>query len=261
MITGFASFSWSPGLGLEFWTSLTIAIVLAVLMTLAAIGDLKRLDRIWFAARAVAESVKKESWLFMMKIVPYDDSTSDSEARKVFLDRLKRFLDSQPSICSELIMDSQEGKQITESIENARKQTVLERLAYYRTNRIHDQQHWYTKKATWSRKQEEGWFILSWVLQGLAVTLAFIIVIFSGLIINPVGIITTAGAGVLSWMGARNYRELSQSYGFIAQRLSILEEQAEQLSTEKELAEMVLRVEETISQEHTIWLARRVERP
>ena len=158
-------------------------------------------------------------------------------------------------------MNSPEGKQITEDMENTRGQTVPERLSYYIANRIRDQKQWYTGKAAWNQKQWTGWFISSWTLQGLAVILAFIILIPRASIINPVGIVTTAGAGVLCWMGARNYRELSQSYGFIAQRLSILEEQAHQASDEKELAEIVSHVEETISQEHTIWIARRLDTP
>jgi hypothetical protein len=260
-IAAFASLSWASGFGLEFWTGFSIALILAVLMTLTAIGDLKRYSRTWFSARAVAESVKKESWLFMMKTPPYNDSTSDIKAKRLFLDRLQEFLDSEPSICSELTMNTPEGKQITEAMENVRGQSVPERLSYYCANRILDEKQWYTGKAAWNQKQWTGWFILSWTMQGLAVILAFTILIPKASIINPVGIVTTAGAGVLSWMGARNHRELSQSYGFVAQRLSILEEQAHQTSDEKELAEIVSHVEETISQEHTIWIVRRLDAP
>jgi hypothetical protein len=58
-------------------------------------------------------------------------------------------------------------------------------------------------------------------------------------------------------MSARSYRELSQSYGLIAQELSFLEEEANQVSNQDELDALVQDVERTISREHTIWLARR----
>jgi len=49
----------------------------------------------------------------------------------------------------------------------------------------------------------------------------------------------------------------SQSYGFIAQELSLLETQVEQASTEQQLINIVLNVETAISREHAIWLVRR----
>jgi hypothetical protein len=60
VIAAFASFSWSPGLGVEVWTGLSIATALAVLMILNVIGDLKKFDRISFAARSIAEIY--ENW-------------------------------------------------------------------------------------------------------------------------------------------------------------------------------------------------------
>jgi hypothetical protein len=144
-------------------------------------------------------------------------------------------------------------------MKSIRKRNVADRLAYYLSDRVLDQRQWYTNKAKSNHTQETRWFISAWVLQLLAVVLAFVIIFFNGLVINPVGILTTAGAGVLSWVNARNYGELSLSYGLIAQRLSILQEQRKDAMTEENLATGVSDFEQAISTEHTIWLARRLE--
>jgi hypothetical protein len=141
-----------------------------------------------------------------------------------------------------------------------RNGTVVERLSSYIANRVHDQYLWYAGKSKLNRDLENIWFILTWVFQFLAVSFAFIVFLISNPVINPVGILTTAAAAIISWMSVRSYRELSQSYGLIKQELSLLEEQAKQLppKTEKELNDFVQEVEQTISREHTIWLSRRI---
>ena len=227
-------------------------------MIFTVVIELRRFDRIWFNSRAVAETVKKETWFFMMKVKPYGESVSEPGARKGFLDFLNQILRSQPLPWSELTHHHPEGSQISPRMEKTRKGTTAERLEYYTKNRIHEQQVWYSTKSKSDRAREFQLSIVIWILQAIAVILAFTNVIFRGLPVNLVGVATTAGASVLLWNNARSYRELSQSYGLIAQELSIFEEQAKQISTEKELAEIILNVEAAISQEHTIWKVKRL---
>jgi len=238
---------------------LVIAIVLLALMVLTAIIELRRFDRTWFSSRAVAETIKKESWLFMMKAKPYD-SINVEDAIRIFLTNLRKILDSQSQISSELSAHLQDSPQITETMKRIRNGTVVERLSSYIANRVHDQYLWYAGKSKLNRDLENIWFVLTWVFQFLAVSFAFIVFLISNPVINPVGILTTAAAAIISWMSVRSYRELSQSYGLIKQELSLLEEQAKQLplKTEKELNDFVQEVEQTISREHTIWLSRRI---
>jgi hypothetical protein len=197
-----------------------------------------------------------QSWRFTMKVEPYD--VADSMAEEIFLKRLDEILHRQPFVSSQLASHFLEGAQITAHMRQMRKKTVEDRILYYVQNRIRDQKLWYATKAKWNHTQEFRWFIITWILQVLAAAIAIIIIVFRDLIVNPVGIFTTAGAGALSWIHARRYRELSQSYGLVAQKLALLESQADRASTEEELAEIVIDVERTISREHTIWLARRL---
>ena len=238
---------------------LVIAVVLLALMVLTAIIELRRFDRTWFSGRAVAETVKKESWLFMMKAKPYD-SINVEDAMRIFLANLRKILDSQSQISSELSAHLQDSPQITETMKRIRNGTVVERLSSYVAHRVHNELLWYAGKSKLNRDLEFRWFVLTWVFQFLAVSFAFIVFLISNPVINPVGILTTTAAALISWMSVRSYRELSQSNGLIKQELSLLEEQARQLppENEKELDEFVQEVERTISREHTIWLSRRI---
>ena len=238
-----------------------IAAILLASLILTMVIDLRRVDRIWFSSRAIAETVKKESWLFMMQAKPYDPSQTESNSVKIFLENLRKILSYQSHVSPELTKYFRNSPQITEKMRGIRKKTIAERLNYYRKNRIHDERLWYTKKADFNRKQESRLFIVSWVLQFLAIFLAFTIIYYSKSVVNPVGSLTTAAAAIISWMSARSYRELSQSYGLIAQELSFFEEQTNQVSNQDELDELIQDVERTISREHTIWLARRTATP
>jgi len=259
LIAGIASITWDRIPSFGTLAATVLAILLVVSVVLSAIADMKKFDRIWFSSRAIAESVKKETWLFMMKVEPYDDALSDQEAENRFLERLDQILRRQPSISPEIVPYLKEGPLITQYMRQMRKKALEDRRARYIQNRIRDQKVWYTTKATWNKTQESRWFIITWALQVLAAIIAVIIISFRGFVINPVGIITTAAAGALSWVHAQSFRELSQSYSLIVQELSIHEERADKISTEKELAELVVDVERAISGEHTIWLARRLE--
>jgi hypothetical protein len=261
VVAAVAAITWNEVSTFKTYAAIAIGIILATLLVLTAIGDAKRFDRIWFNSRAIAESVKKETWLFIMTARPYYAVIPDSKAENLFLGRLEQIFKSQPAIYSMLTLHSEGRSQITEHMKNIRNRTVADRLAFYLSDRVRIQQEWYISEAKSNNRREWNWFIVSWVLQLLAVVLAFVTIFFKVLPINPIGIVTTAGAGVLSWMNARSYGELSLSYGLIAQRLSILGEQRKEALTEKDLSELVEDFEKAISTEHTIWLARRLETP
>ena len=219
---------------------------------------LKKYDYVWFSCRAVAESVKTESWRFMMKVKPYDNTISDPEAEDRFIANLKEILYRLPSVSSEITSHIKEGDQITERMREVRNKTLEDRKVFYIQNRIRDQIDWYATKSDWNRNKYSQWFFLTWFLQFAAIAVAVITIIcFSYSLIRPVGLITTAAAGAMTWMHSKSYRELNQSYGLIAQELSFLEVQAKRVTTEKELADIVMDVERTISREHIIWLTRR----
>jgi len=234
--------------------ALTVFLVLSIALT--AILYMKRFDKTWYDSRAIAESIKAETWVFMMKAGPYGGTVSDSEAENRFLNRLNEIIHFHQSVLSELASYLKESTQITAHMRIIRNQPLENRREFYSKSRIHDQCVWYAQKTKWNKSQESKWFTVTWVLELSAVALALVTVFFKDTIVSPVGIITTASAGILSWINARSFTETSTSYGLVAHELSILEDRASQVATEEEMAKTVLDTENTIAQEHRIWLAR-----
>ena len=133
-----------------------------------------------------------------------------------------------------------------------------EQKELYIQARINDQRSWYTKKAQINHLRDSRMTALMWILLALGVALAFINIISNDLPINAVGIATTASATVLSWIGAKNYGELSQSYNIVAHELSFIEDDAKHAKTEEQLIDIVLDAEDTMSQEQKIWKIKRL---
>src|SRR5205807_10565656 len=172
----------------------------------------RRFDHTWFACRAVDESVKAESWKYMMNVDPYLGPSS-ADAKERFFSRLSEILDDAPGDAkirvSELTATS---PQITESMHRVRESPFRERLRTYKEDRLGNQRKWYTQKARENEKKEQFWFFGGFALQTGAAVAAFVLVFLRILTLNVVGILTTASAAARSWSNARSHRELSQSY-------------------------------------------------
>jgi hypothetical protein len=214
-----------------------------------------KFDHAWFASRAVAESVKIETWRFMTKAAPY--SGQDKEARDQFRAQLQKLLESAPPEAKSLVSAATAGApQVTETMLRVRGLPIPQRKDFYQTNRLSDQRSWYATKADSNSRKEKFWFLTSLILQIAAagVALSFIIAPST---LAPVGILTTAAAAGRSWSNAKSHRELSQSYGMISKELAVLADYSSTVGTEEDLARLVENTERTISREHSIWVFRR----
>ena len=236
---------------------LFIAVSLSILFVFTVIMENKKFEKNWFTARAVAEMVKRESWLYMMKAKPYDQQ-KDHEAKAKFKEFLKQIVESQALPWPELI-HSHEVTQVTETMDKKRNAGFDEQKKFYISSRINDQRSWYARKAQENCVKESRMTLLMWILSALGVALAFVNIIINDFPINAVGVATTASAAVLSWIGARSYGELSQSYSIVAQELSFIEDDAKEAKTEDELKNIVMDAEETMSKEHKLWKIKRLK--
>ncbi|MCJ7506779.1 DUF4231 domain-containing protein [Candidatus Bathyarchaeota archaeon] len=256
-ISAIAPFASNQTFGLRTPATASLAIFFIVLLAVTAIADRRKFNMIWFSCRFIAESVKKETWNFIMKVQPYDRNLGDSVAEGVFLDRTKKILASQPTVADKLAPHLKEGDQVTRFMKEVRKRSFEDRRQFYVQNRLHDQRTWYADRTKSNQSQESKWQIIIWMLQ-IAAFAVVIIGIIQNLFVNSIGILTTAVAATTSWISARSYLELSRSYGLVTQELMSLEAQLGQASSEEELEQIVIDVENTISREHTTWSTRRL---
>ena len=241
---------------LSTFSAFTVAFILASLTVLTVVSQNGRYDKVWGNCRAIAESIKTESWLFMMRAPPYAATNEAVTAQTLFLDRIAELLRLHESGASHLALELKEGPQITDTMEKVYQMDLLSRRDYYVKNRIRDQKVWYASKAKWNRARGFQWFSLAWLLQIGATGAAILVIVVKDTWIDPVGIAVGAVVGVLSWLNSRSYNEPAESYGIVAQELVLLQDRATRANTEESFAKVVVETEGAIMREQKIWLAR-----
>ncbi|HEV2120765.1 MAG TPA: DUF4231 domain-containing protein [Candidatus Bathyarchaeia archaeon] len=238
--------------------SIVAASFLIVLTFVQLFAQIQRYDRRWFVSRAVAESVKVQMWRFMMKVSPYQDSADTSTVIEHFVADVQQMLKEQQN--ARLVAGSTpvQGTEISQFMLDQRNKSVGERRDLYVMGRIQDQKDWYSKKAVSNSKSYSKWFAATFVLQGGSGVMALLFTLFPGFPFSPAGIVATLATSGISWMNAKSYRELSQSYGLIAHDLAGYESVAREADSQENLEKLVSNVEGRISGEHTYWKARRL---
>jgi hypothetical protein len=260
LLVGYATLgavAWSIVTNLSFIPLIAITLALTMVLVFTAILETRKYNRLWFNSRTIAETVKKESWLYMMKAKPYHQDKPEDEVEQDFINALRVTAEADSSVIPEFSQYHEENTQLTNYMKETRKADLQTRVKTYKESRLQDQQRWYARKARLNLKQASHYTILVWFFQALTVIFALINVLLTNLPFNLIGIATTSAAAILLWANTKGYNELSQSYGYIAQNLSFYEDKTKYLTTENQLNEFVLEVERTMNHERAVWTIRR----
>jgi hypothetical protein len=207
----------------------------------------------WFDSRAVAESLKTMTWRYITKANPYEASMSDAEAEARFLVEIDQVLEKKQKIKAQLEFPPGQTE-ITSVMRELRASAVDHRLALYIKDRIRDQRLWYGGRAKESRSAARRWYWTAFALQLIAfisgaATIAAGWSDFSGVLV-------TLAALVMTWQQVQQFTHLAHSYGIAAQDFAIIEEKANGVATEPQLATYVEQAELAASREHTLWVSR-----
>ena len=232
---------------------------LQLLVLLAALGCSvflfsKRPDRYWYAARAVAESIKTSTWRFVCRAEPFDGP--DAQARSVFQLKLKQIVEQNRDVAQSLT-EFLDARQITVQMLAARALSLDARKSLYAESRIHDQLTWYAKKAAFNRRTSAAFFWGLIAVNAIAVVLASLRIGFPSVSYWPTDVFVAAAASLLSWMQAKRFSELAASYALAAHEIGFVREQALEASTESAFSAFVGDAENAFSREHTQWVARK----
>ena len=214
----------------------------------------KRPDRYWYAARAVAESVKTTTWRYVSKAEPFDGDETVSTSG--FHQRLKAIIDQNKDV-AQLLTSHLDEPQITQAMSQMRASNLEERRNVYATSRIKDQLSWYAKKASFNRKRSNSFFWGLVLTNSVAVICASLRISFVHTIFWPTDVFIALAASLLSWMQAKRFSELAASYALAAHEIGLIREQSQQPSTDHEFSEFVGDTENAFSREHTQWVARK----
>lgn len=235
---------------------------IAALQLLALLGALScsiylfamRPDRLWYAGRAVAESIKTITWRYVCRAEPFQGDNAD--ARTDFRETLRQIVEQNKEVCQSLTAHLGEP-QFTPVMEQMRARPMEERRATYANCRVKDQLTWYAEKAAFNRRMSRYFFLALIVVNAIAVFFAVLRVAYVRLPFWPTDVFVAIAASVLSWMQAKRFSELAASYALAAHEISIIKEQSLLPDTEEKLSLFVGDAENAFSREHTQWVARK----
>jgi hypothetical protein len=212
-------------------------------------------DRLWYAGRAVAESVKSLAWRYAVAGEPFRiDTVPPRQAAASFLARVKD-LATEPL---ELPVVSSRGprQQITRSMERLRGLSLEERKRAYQEGRVRDQRAWYTTKAAWNDGRANLWTGLTLAFEAVGGVAAVALVLQPQLLDLP-AIAATVVAAATAWVQTKQHRMLAAAYALASRELEEIDYLIDDQTTEEQWAHFVEQAEGGIPREHTMWRASR----
>lgn len=213
----------------------------------------RRPDRIWYAGRAVAESIKTMAWRYACRAEPF--LVEDELAKAEFRNRLRYVVEQNKDIVR-LLTTHLDKSQITGKMNDIRLSSLDYRKDIYRKNRIIDQLSWYASKSAFNRKMSNTFFCVLISVNIIAVVCSMLRITFFNMPFWPTDVFVAMAASILSWMQAKRYSELASSYALAAHEIGLIREQSEGPATEVEFSQFVGDAENAFSREHTQWVAR-----
>lgn len=229
------------------------ALVLLGALAFALHLYLVRPEKKWYSARAIAESIKTLTWRYITRSEPFNHS--DEEDRKQLTLKLQSVLDQNLAIAG-LLTTHLSGVQITNKMALIRSSSTTDRLDFYLKNRVIDQQNWYAGKASKSKSDADTYYKILIGTISLAILCSVLKIAFLNLIL-PVDVLIAVAAGLLAWIQAKRYQELSASYALAAHEIGFIREQVNNVASDNGLSDFVGDAENAFSREHTQWVARK----
>jgi hypothetical protein len=208
----------------------------------------------WYHCRALAESVKAETWYYSMRLKPYESMDEEEEISR-FSDNLSH-MRNQRSIDSYMVVGGRnKSGTIREEMKACRSLNVDERYVYYIENRVQNQSLWYEDKASEYANKESVFYkyTLIALLGGVVVS----ILQFISMSINLGGFIATLVAVIVGWAQTWEFNRLSLAYKSASLDLEgILGKYEHKKPTESGLKKLIEESEAAISKEHQVWVNR-----
>jgi hypothetical protein len=212
-----------------------------------------RPDKYWYAARAIAESIKTMTWRYVSVAEPFDKD--DQLARAEFRNKLKALLEQNRDVAAKLINHLQDMP-ISRDMDVMRAGSLDERRQRYLDKRITNQLGWYAKKAKFNANASKLSFALLVSANVIAVVLAVTRIKFHAESIWPTDVFIAIAACLLTWMQAKRFSELSTSYALAAHEINFVRGKAGEVNSPSDFSLFVADAENAFSREHTQWVAR-----
>ena len=213
-----------------------------------------RPDRRWYDGRAAAESMKTLAWKYSVGGSPFSVNAADEGGlEKLFVERTREIIRAlkyaKPG-------GGRAEPQITDEMRRVRSQSLEDRRAQYREQRIGSQQRWYAEKAQWNNRRATWWRAVVLAVEVAGVFLG-LLKVTGAVEIDLLGLAATLATALGAWLQAKQHEELGRAYAVASQELGAILSLVDGAQTEAAWAAFVDQSEEAISREHTLWRASR----
>lgn len=239
-------------------TYLNIASAALFLLSLGATvyAEHFALQRRWYQARALAESVKTASWRLMMGAEPFARPDSSKNLAR-FRSLLAELLQQNRGIGEHIAGDVSGGEQVTDRMRLVLNSSFEERRALYLRDRIDDQRSWYQLRAQQNKESSRLYFWLLVSCYGAAIGMLLVRIGYPTWHFLPIDSAAVAASAIISWKQLRRFDELASAYGLTSHELGIIKSAFVDVDSPTRLAAFVADAENAFSREHTQWAARR----
>lgn len=213
-------------------------------------------EKVWYAGRAVAESVKSMAWRYMTRAEPYDMEDM-GQADAALVADMGELLSQYSYLGTSLGAAAATDPEITTTMRQLRSLDTQSRLNAYIKQRIQEQRSWYSSRTQQNQTRRGQWYSAVITLQLLSGVIAICIVSYPDLQFNIAPVLAAAASACFTWMQVKQYQELAQAYNVASHELGLVEVRSTAVQTDAELSRFVGDAEAAISREHTLWIARR----
>lgn len=239
----------------EHWAvAILQAFILLMALAVSVALYANRSDRIWYAARALAESVKTLTWRFVSRAEPFD--ADDNAAEHLLQVRLTSTLRQNRELAGRFQSDL-DSRQITDEMRRLRAEKLPARKLAYQEHRISNQRRWYAANAARNTLRSKQFFMVVVAANSLAVLSSLLRIRYPEFEFWPTDVLVTLASGVLAYTQSKRFSELAASYALTAHEIGVVEEQLTQIGNEQDFSHFVGDAENAFSREHTQWEARK----
>ncbi|WP_433464367.1 DUF4231 domain-containing protein [Spirillospora sp. CA-128828] len=212
-----------------------------------------RPDRHWYAARAMAESVKSLAWRYLVGGRPFAQGNEEGRQADELL--LRRFSNITNALRGVVVAPPPEGGlEVTSAMRQLRALSLDERRHAYTLGRINDQRSWYAARAVLNERRAARWSVVLAAVEAIGLVCAVLKVV-QWVDIDLAGVAGALAAAGVAWLQTRQHHQLASAYAVAAHELADIASRADWPETEAEWAHFVDEAEEAISREHTLWWA------
>jgi hypothetical protein len=236
--------------------SLFNAFVFLIALGVSILIAVKKYERSWYSARAVAESVKTATWRYMMKAEPFLDTAKRKEVNSIFRNTLNEILSSNNQLGELLGGDVSAEEQITDEMQNTRNLKLEQRKQVYLTDRIDDQRKWYALKSAENKRKGSLFFYLLVALQAIAIVCVLLKIAYPAWTIWPTDVFVVGAGGVVTWIQLKRFQEIATAFALTAHEIGIIKGMLAESDSDIEFSVFIRDAENAFSREHTQWAAK-----